>query len=499
MSRLGDLRLGRGRQRRERPGPSRRRPRRADVPAPRPAHDRPARGRDAAEIEATWFGRRFIERRLQAGDEVVVSGKVKRFGRKLTLDNPEFQHDDRRGRPAPRRADRARLPADRRPDRGAPAARDPRGPRPGRHGLSRSTCPPRSARARTSPPIGQALEEAHYPATLRGARRRAPAARVRRAPRPPARAWSAGGGSGAATRPVRSRSTTRPTPGSGAAIERLDRAASSGDAVELTADQDAADRRDPGRPRAGDARCSGSSRATSGRARRPWRRRRSRAAALGGVQGALLAPTDLLARQHARTLGALLEDLGDPGRAADRLAERPTARARRREAIRPGQARVVVGTHALHPGDGRVRRPRPGRHRRAAPFRRRAAGPARGEGRRAASPHVLLMTATPIPRTLGQVLYADLDVSRTSGRRRRAGVPIRTGIRRPGRPRGDLGSRSARRRPRGHRTFVVVPLVEEADEDEVAAIRARSRRESRGRAGCASSSRRSGSGWSTAG
>ena len=42
-------------------------------------------------IDATWFGRRFIERRLRIGGEVVVSGKVKHFGRKLTLDNPEFQ------------------------------------------------------------------------------------------------------------------------------------------------------------------------------------------------------------------------------------------------------------------------------------------------------------------------------------------------------------------------------------------------------------------------
>ena len=42
-------------------------------------------------IEATWFGRRYIERRLQVDQEVVVSGRVKWFGRKLTLDNPEFQ------------------------------------------------------------------------------------------------------------------------------------------------------------------------------------------------------------------------------------------------------------------------------------------------------------------------------------------------------------------------------------------------------------------------
>jgi RecG-like helicase len=46
---------------------------------------------DTGTIDATWFGRRFIERRLPIGAEIVVSGKIKHFGRRLTLDNPEFQ------------------------------------------------------------------------------------------------------------------------------------------------------------------------------------------------------------------------------------------------------------------------------------------------------------------------------------------------------------------------------------------------------------------------
>ena len=49
---------------------------------------------DSGTISATWFGRRFIERRLHAGDRVVVSGRVRRFGSRLSLDNPEFQPDD---------------------------------------------------------------------------------------------------------------------------------------------------------------------------------------------------------------------------------------------------------------------------------------------------------------------------------------------------------------------------------------------------------------------
>jgi len=46
---------------------------------------------ETGTLDATWFGRRFIERRLFPGADVIVSGKLKRFGRKLTLDNPDFQ------------------------------------------------------------------------------------------------------------------------------------------------------------------------------------------------------------------------------------------------------------------------------------------------------------------------------------------------------------------------------------------------------------------------
>ena len=88
------------------------------------------------------------------------------------------------------------------------------------------------------------------------------------------------------------------------------------------------------------------------------------------------------------------------------------------------------------------------------------------------SPHVLLMTATPIPRTLGQMLYADLDVSdlRTPPAGR---VPIRTGIRKP----ADLEGTWQRVREEaalGHRTFVVVPLIEEGADESDGAVAAES-------------------------
>jgi ATP-dependent DNA helicase RecG len=74
------------------------------------------------------------------------------------------------------------------------------------------------------------------------------------------------------------------------------------------------------------------------------------------------------------------------------------------------------------------------------------------------------MTATPIPRTLGQVLYADLDVSdlRTPPAGR---VAIRTGIRRPSQLDGTW-DKVREEAALGHRTFVVVPLIEEGDEGD---------------------------------
>src|SRR5207245_1578277 len=82
-------------------------------------------------------------------------------------------------------------------------------------------------------------------------------------------------------------------------------------------------------------------------------------------------------------------------------------------------------------------------------------------------PHVLLMTATPIPRTLGQVLYADLDVSdlRTPPEGR---IPIRTGIRHPD-ALGSVWERVRDEAAAGNRTFVVVPLIDEADAPDDAA------------------------------
>ena len=187
-----------------------------------------------------------------------------------------------------------------------------------------------------------------------------------------------------------------------------------------------------------------------------------------GFQGALLAPTDLLARQHVETVGALLADLGIGVTLLTGSLGSP-AKKNVHEAIRSGQADVVIGTHALM--SEAVVFERLGlavideQHRFGVDQRGQLEAKAGGR-----APHVLLMTATPIPRTLGQVLYADLDVSdlRTppSGR-----VPIRTGIRRP----DELDPTWQRVRSEvaaGHRVFVVVPLIEEGGDEGSGAVAA---------------------------
>ena len=126
------------------------------------------------------------------------------------------------------------------------------------------------------------------------------------------------------------------------------------------------------------------------------------------------------------------------------------------EALATGQARVVVGTHAmlqeavafadlaLAVVDEQHR------------FGVEQRGALEAKARKGA-PHVLLMTATPIPRTLGQVLYADLDVStvRTAPEGR---IAIRTGIRRPDELEGTWQHARAEA-AEGRRTFVVVPRI----------------------------------------
>jgi ATP-dependent DNA helicase RecG len=129
--------------------------------------------------------------------------------------------------------------------------------------------------------------------------------------------------------------------------------------------------------------------------------------AAAGYQGALMAPTELLAAQHHARAAALLEPLGI--RVVLLSGRLPAgARAAARTAIAAGQAGVVVGTHALLEAGVDFRRLGlvviDEQHRFGVLQRARL----RAKGLR---PDLLVMTATPIPRTLALTLYGDLEVS----------------------------------------------------------------------------------------
>ena len=119
---------------------------------------------DTGTAEATWFGRRFIERRVRAGDELLVSGRLKRRGFSIVFDAPEFQRSDAEtllhvGRIVPV----YRLTA------GLTAARLRQAMR---EALDRAGhaypeyLPPSVRREETIPAIADAIEAAHYPTTF---------------------------------------------------------------------------------------------------------------------------------------------------------------------------------------------------------------------------------------------------------------------------------------------------------------------------------------------
>ena len=176
-----------------------------------------------------------------------------------------------------------------------------------------------------------------------------------------------------------------------------------------------------------------------------------------GCQGALMAPTEILAEQHHRTIAALLDDL--PVRVA-LLTGRVSGAAREevRYGLAAGEVDLAIGTHALIQEGVELRRLGLAvvdeQHRFG--VAQRLALTRKGE-----QPDVLVMTATPIPRSLALTFYGDLDVSRLDEI-----PPGRTGVAThvvPEARREDMLRFLGERLAAGERGFVVYPLVEESE------------------------------------
>ena len=176
-----------------------------------------------------------------------------------------------------------------------------------------------------------------------------------------------------------------------------------------------------------------------------------------GSQAALMAPTEILAEQHAATLRALAEPLG----IRVELLVGGLSAARRRQAlaaVASGEASIAVGTHALIQDE--VAFAALGlavideQHRFGVAQREELQGKGPGV-------HLLVMTATPIPRTLALALYGDLESSVIDelppGRK-----PVRTALRGAER-RPQILEFAASQLREGRQAYVVYPLVEESE------------------------------------
>src|SRR5438876_5435129 len=184
-----------------------------------------------------------------------------------------------------------------------------------------------------------------------------------------------------------------------------------------------------------------------------------------GLQSVVMAPTEILARQHLRKFRGYLEE-SFPGLTVELLVSSQSAPERRRVrmAAASGHCALLVGTHALIEDDVELanlglavvdEQDRFG-------TRQRELLRAKGSGR----PHFLAMTATPIPRTLALALYGEMAVSvideMPPGR-----TPVETEVVAP--PERDRAYDLVREQVRlGRQAFVICPLIEES---EVLAVR----------------------------
>jgi ATP-dependent DNA helicase RecG len=187
-------------------------------------------------------------------------------------------------------------------------------------------------------------------------------------------------------------------------------------------------------------------------------------AAEAGLQSALMAPTDLLARQHGATLAPLLESAGIKMAV---LTGRDKAGQRRDilDRMASGEVSVVVGTHALFQEEvafhdlGLIVIDE--QHRFGVSDRMRMVS-------KGFAPHVLVMSATPIPRTLALSIHGDMDLSvldeKPPGRQ-----PIATAAMPTSRI-AEVIDAIGQARKRGERAYWVCPLIEESEAVDLPAV-----------------------------
>jgi ATP-dependent DNA helicase RecG len=185
-------------------------------------------------------------------------------------------------------------------------------------------------------------------------------------------------------------------------------------------------------------------------------------AAGSGAQAALMAPTELLAEQHWRNFHAWFAPLGET---VALVSGSQPARTRRSAlaAIAAGEVRVVVGTHALFQEGMEFAHLAlvivDEQHRFGVQQRLKLSEKGQAAGR---LPHQLIMTATPIPRTLAMTAYADLDISVIDelppGR-----TPVQTVVV-PEQRRAEVVARIEEACRSGRQAYWVCPLIDESDE-----------------------------------
>lgn len=181
-----------------------------------------------------------------------------------------------------------------------------------------------------------------------------------------------------------------------------------------------------------------------------------------GFQCCMMAPTEILAMQHYETLKEFLKDM--PVEVA--LMTGSTKAAERRkihERLQSGHIQIIVGTHALI--EGKVQFRELGLAVIDEQHRFGVAQRARLWEKSTTPPHVLVMTATPIPRTLAMTLYGDLDVSvideMPPGRK-----PIKT-VHRYDVKRSEVYAFIKSELQKGRQAYIIYPLIEESEKLDI--------------------------------